>query len=97
VQSCAAKRRPSGGRSRQAQARLPGRVGRSLLLVQAEVCVRRFRLVSRRCHSISTIQQLCPAPHGTVLALLRHTALQLSLYSKACSVSYQVVDNARLR
>ena len=34
------------------------------------------RLVSRRCHNISTIHQLAPAPHRTGLAVFPHPALQ---------------------
>ncbi len=37
------------------------------------------RLVSRRCHKISSILRLCPTPHRTVRARLRHTALQMSI------------------
>jgi len=35
-----------------------------------------FRLVSRRCHHISTIHQLAPAPHRSVRAVFPHPALQ---------------------
>ncbi len=35
------------------------------------------RLVSRRCHDISTFHRLAPAPLRTVRALLTHTAPQI--------------------
>src|SRR3990172_5650849 len=43
-------------------------------MLQVDVCVLRFCLVSRRCHIISTIHQLALAPLRTVLALFTHTA-----------------------
>lgn len=52
------------------------RVDRFLQMLQVEIRVLCFRLVSRRCHSISTIHPLAPAPHRTVLAQLTHTAPQ---------------------
>jgi hypothetical protein len=52
------------------------RVDRFLLMLQVEVCFLCFRLVSRRCHNISTIHQLAPAPHRTGRAVFPHPALQ---------------------
>src|SRR3989304_7012084 len=43
-------------------------------MLQVDICVLSFRLVSRRCHIISTIHQLALAPLRTVLALFTHTA-----------------------
>jgi len=50
------------------------RVDQFLPMLQVDVCVLRFRLVSRRCHIISTIHQLALTPLRTVLALFTHTA-----------------------
>ncbi len=50
------------------------RVDGFLPKLKVDVCILRCRLVSRRCHNISTILQLSPAPLRTVLALFTHTA-----------------------
>ena len=50
------------------------RVDQLLPMLQVKVCVLCFRLVSRRCHIISTIHQLSLTPLRTVLALFTHTA-----------------------
>ena len=42
------------------------------------------RLVSRRCHIISTLHQLSPAPLRTVRALLTHTAPQTVIHNFRC-------------
>ncbi len=52
-----------------------GRVDRFLRTLQVEVCLLCFRLVSRRCHKISTIHPLAPAPHRTVRALFTHMVI----------------------
>ena len=47
-------------------------------MVQVDVCLLCCRLVSRRCHTISTIQPLLPAPRRTGLGVLHHPAPSLS-------------------
>ena len=60
-----------------------------------------YRLVSRRCHIISTMYPLAPAPHRTGLADLPHPALQAG--SHTCGINplaaisdsrFSSVDNA---
>jgi len=58
------------------------RVGRVLRVVQVDVCLLCCRLVSRRCHTISTIQPLLPAPRRTGLGVLHHPAPSLSPSTK---------------
>ena len=47
-------------------------------MVQVDVCFLCCRLVSRRCHMISTIQALLPAPRRTGRGALHHPAPSLS-------------------
>ena len=47
-------------------------------MVQVDVCLLCCRLVSRRCHMISTIQPLLPAPRRTGRGALHHPAPSLS-------------------
>ena len=67
------------------------RVDRFLPMLQVEVCFLCFRLVSRRCHIISTIHLLAPAPHRTGLADFPHPALQTG-----SQVSSLIVDSVLL-
>ncbi len=52
------------------------RVDQPLPMLQVEVCFLRFRLVSGRCHYISTIHQWAPDPHRTGYVVFPHPALQ---------------------
>ena len=47
-------------------------------MVQVDVCLLCCRLVSRRCHTISTIQPLLPAPRRTGRGALHHPAPSLN-------------------
>ena len=59
------------------------RVDQLLPMLQVDVCVLRFCLVSRQCHMISTIYQLSLTPLKTVLALFTHTAPHMSTHRKS--------------
>ena len=58
------------------------------------------RLVSRRCHNISTIPRLSAAPHRTVLALLTHTAPHMchsrAVFGRAMRCNFVSTDSPRL-
>ena len=47
-------------------------------MVQVDVCLLCCRLVSRRCHTISTIQPVLPAPRRTGRGALHHPAPSLN-------------------
>jgi hypothetical protein len=70
-----------------------GRVGRFLPVCRLRFVFSVCRLVSRRCHIISTFHQLAPAPLRTVLALLTHTAPQIVIRT----LIEQVHSHARSR
>ncbi len=51
------------------------------------------RLVSRRCHHISTIHQLAPAPHRTGRAVFPHPALQTGSHRSRVDFSSTISDS----
>ena len=59
------------------------RVGGELPSYRSRFVFSVCRLVSRRCHDISTILGCHPAPHRTVLALFMHTAPHIVLRSQS--------------